>query len=203
MSTATAPPETPTKTDPPESPPKLLTVEDLLAMPDDDDVSRELIRGRLIEEPMTRRSRPHSTVEARIAKLLGNWNDGRPAPRGEVPSGEASFKVRRDPDTLVGIDVAYAPPELVAATPTTLRYYDGPPALAVEILSPTDTHERIVEKVNLYLDAGVVVWEVDPDFRRVTIHRPGSEPVTLNVTHELVAGPELPGFRAAVSQFFE
>lgn len=202
MSTAAAPPETPSQADPADSPPKLLTVEDLLAMPDDD-VSRELIRGQLREEPMTRRSRQHSGVESNIVFVLKLWLRERPEPRGRVHSGEAAFRVRRAPDTIVGIDVAYAPPELVAATPKKLPYYDGPPALAVEILSPADTHERIVEKVNLYLDAGVVVWEVDPDFRRVTVHRSGSEPVTLNVTHELVAGPELPGFRAAVSQFFE
>jgi Uma2 family endonuclease len=193
MSTATAPLSPPT---PPFS------ADDLIAMPDDD-VRREIIRGELREAPMTRRNKIHGRVEATIAKLLGNWCDQTPEPRGEVVSGEAGFRIRRDPETFVGIDVAYVSPELIAADDPTRPYYDGPPVLAVEVLSPSDTHGAIVEKVRAYLDAGVVVWEVDPDFRTIRIHRPGQAPVMLNVEHELAADPELPGFRVPVARVFE
>ncbi|MBX6312792.1 MAG: Uma2 family endonuclease [Isosphaeraceae bacterium] len=90
--------------------------------------------------------------------LLKLWLDTQPEPRGEVLSGEAGFRLRGTKDSPVGIDVAYASsPELVTATGAEERIYDGPPVLAVEILSPSDTQEEVVEKVDLYLEAGVVV----------------------------------------------
>lgn len=191
MSTETAPP-----------PSRPTTADELMAKPDDG-YRREIIRGKLREEPMTRRNRQQSGIEANIAKLLGNWLDRQPEPRGKIHSGEAGFRLRQAPETFVGIDVAYASADLVASTDPALPYYDGPPILAVEILSPGDKHEKIVEKVALYLEVGTVAWVVDPDFRIVRVHRPGCEPESFNVTQELSGDPYLPGFRAAVARIFE
>lgn len=51
-----------------------------------------------------------------------------------------------------------------------LRYYAEPPVLAIENLPPSDELEDVVNKVELYLEDGTVVWVVDPDFHIVTIH---------------------------------
>lgn len=187
-------------TSPTKAPPRRMTVEEFLAIPEDG-VSRELIRGEVRERSMTVRNRSHSRIEANLARLLGVWLLERPIPRGEVACGEAGFRLPLDPSTLVGVDVAYAP-ELVAATPSKAVYYEGPPALAVEILSPSDTHESVVEKVQLYLEVGAVVWIVDPDFRTVSVHVQGQPTRTLNVLDELSGEPCLPGFRVAVSTIF-
>jgi Uma2 family endonuclease len=139
-----------------------MTLEEMLALPDDG-MERELIRGQLRERPMTRRNRWHAGVEARIAKLLGVWLDTRPEPRGEVVSGEAGFRLSTAPDSGVGIDVAYVSAEVAAATPEKASYFQGPPVLAVEILSPSDKQEDIDEKVALYLETGVLlVWDRQP-----------------------------------------
>ena len=184
-------------------------LEDLLTL--EDGVERDIINGELWERPasgelrecpMTRRNRWHSSTEARIVKLLGVWLDTRPAPRGEILSGEAGFRLRREPLINVGIDVAYASAELVASTDPDDPYYDGPPVLAVEILSPSDQHGEVVRKVGLYLEAGTVVWVVDPDFRLITVHRRGHPPLPLNETRELTGEPELPGFRVRVADLF-
>jgi Uma2 family endonuclease len=82
-------------------------------------------------------------------------------------------------------------------------FYDGAPILAVEILSPSDKHEDIVEKVGLYLEVGTMVWVVDPDFRTVSVHGPGQLPETLNAKQELSGEPELPGFCVAVERIFQ
>jgi Uma2 family endonuclease len=180
----------------------LMTTEELLALPEDG-VRRELIRGRLKEEPMTVRNHRHSGIEARVTQLLFNWLDGQPEPRGKIVCGEAGFRLRHDPDSTVGVDVAYASAEQLARTPETAVYLEGPPILAVEILSPPDKYEDITEKVQEYLDAGVaLVWVVDPVFRTVMIYRPGAEPEFVNVRQELTAEPHLPGFRAAVAALF-
>lgn len=187
----------------PPAPPRLMTVEEFLALPDDG-IERELIRGELREGPtVTRRNRSHARTETKIAKHLDNWLVTRPEPRGWIVSGEAAFRVRQDPLTFVGVDVAFASAELVAATPTKSPFFEGPPTLAVEILSPSDTHGSVVEKVELYLEAGSVVWIVDPDFRLVTIHRSGQNAVALNATQELSGEPYLPGFQVRVAELFE
>ena len=49
----------------------------------------------------------------------------------------------------------------------------------------------------------MVVWEVDPDFQTVRIHRPGQLAVSFNASQELSTDPYLPGFRVAVSAIFD
>ena len=191
MSTAVSPPEK-----------RLVTAEEFLEIPEDG-ISRELIRGEVREFGMTLRNHVHSSVESNVVYLLKGWLERQPMPRGRVGSGECGFRLRRDPDVLVGIDVAYASAELVSRTDRAMSYYDGPPVLAVEILSPSDKHEDVVEKTRLYLEAGVVVWEVDPDFRTVRVHQPGQLAVSFNAAQELSADTYLPGFRIAVSSIFD
>ncbi|MFO0952203.1 MAG: Uma2 family endonuclease, partial [Isosphaeraceae bacterium] len=138
---------------------RLMTTEELLALPENG-MDRELVAGELRERPMTMRNRHHSEVEASIAMVLGVCLRTRPQPRGKVVSGEAGFRLARDPDTSVGIDVAYVSAEVTSRSPDT-PFFEGAPVLAVEVLSPSDRTEDIDEKVNLYLNLGVaVVWVV-------------------------------------------
>ena len=182
-------------------PPRLMTLEEVFALPDDG-MDRDLIRGELRETPVTRRNRRHGRVEIRIGRFLDDWLDAQPEPRGEVVGGEAGFRLRRDPDTGVGIDVAYVSAEVAARSPKA-PFFDGPPVLAVEILSPSDQQGDVDDKIELYLESGVaIVWVVNPRFRTVVAYRPGAEPELFNVRHELSAEPALPGFRVPVAQLF-
>ena len=183
--------------------PALMTVEDLDALPEDDGIERELVRGELRERPMTRRNRFHTVVEAQVARLVGNWLADQPKPRGAVASGEVGCILRRDPDTTFGIDVAYFSQEVVSRQSDETQMFEGPPVLAVEILSPSDRHVEVCEKVREYLDCGVnVVWVIDPDFRTVQVHRRSVPPETFNHTTLLSGGSELPGFEVAVAELF-
>jgi Uma2 family endonuclease len=87
--------------------------------------------------------------------------------------------------------------------PADQRWYEGPPVLAVEILSPSDTHGDVVDTINLYLDCGVaVVWILDPDFQTLTVYRPHTAPLMLRVHETLDGHPELPGLSVPVRDFF-
>jgi Uma2 family endonuclease len=185
------------------TPAQLMTTEEFLSLPDDG-VDRELVRGELREKGMIRRNFPHSRTESNIAKLLGNWLDRQPTPRGIVASGEVGFRLRRNPDTVVGVDVAYISAQAAAATPARARIVEGPPVLAVEILSPSDQQRDIIEKIEDYLESGVkIIWIVEPIFRTVTIYRPDEPPILVNDTQQLTAEPHLPGFATAVSAVFD
>jgi Uma2 family endonuclease len=181
-----------------------ITTEEMLALPEDDGIDRELIRGELREEPMTKRNRWHSAVEARLAKLLGIWLDSRPEPRGQILSGEAGVRLRRNPDTTVGIDVTWVSAEALAATPAEAPFVEGPPILAVEILSPSDTMQKLWDRVLEYLDVRVpLVWIVDPVLHTVTVYRPDAKVQLFHDEQELTGEPHLPGFRVAVADLFK
>jgi Uma2 family endonuclease len=180
----------------------LMTTRELLAMPDDG-VERYLIRGRLREHPVMLHNRWHSRTEARIAYLLRAWLEQQPEPRGAIACGEAGCILRHDPDSTVGIDVAYFAAEVASRDPDDTTLFDGVPTLAVEILSPNDVEEDVNEKVDEYLAVGVpLIWVVDPHFRTVRVHRPGAEPELVNVQQDLSGDPHLPGFRVPVAQLF-
>lgn len=168
-----------------------------------DNVELALINGEIREYPMTTRSPKHSTAISRTAQTIANWLDAHPERDAEVASGEARCRIARNPDTTVGLDVAYFEGTRTAATPTGAEFFDGPPVIAVEVLSPSDKHEDVIEEVRTFLAAGVAqVWVADPDFRTVTIHRPDAQPQMFAVGSELTAEPELPGFRCPVERLF-
>ena len=152
---------------------------------------------------MTRRNRGHSRIEAKIAYLLYRWIDARPGPRGEVLVGEAGIRLRRNPDTTVGADVAYISAQTADSDPHEDRFLEGIPVLVVEILSKTDNHEDVSEKITSYLDAGVkLAWVVDPKFRTITVYRADAEPELFNVNQSVSGEPHLPGFAVAVKDVF-
>lgn len=186
---------------------ELMTSEEFLALPDDG-IERELIRGvvKVLGErgTMTRCSRKHTRVVANVSHVLREWLLTQPAPRGEILSGEAAFQLSHDFDSNVGIDVAYVSAELASASAEDAFDIEGPPTLAVEVLSPSDQHRDIVEKIELYLESGVpLVWVIDPDLRVVHVRRPNEEPVSFNVRQELTAEPHLPSFRISVAHLFD
>ncbi len=152
---------------------------------------------------MTVRNRWHSRIMVRVSHLLESWLERQPEPRGSVLGCEAGVRLRRNPDSTVGIDVVYVSAEVAAHQPDDTTLIDGVPVLAVEILSPNDTQEDIDEKIDEYLQAGVaLVWVIDPHHRTVEIFRPGEEPEMVNVRQDLSAEPHLPGFRIPVAQLF-
>ncbi len=186
------------------TPDRLLTSEDLFAMRPSKKVDRWLFRGELRESKVTKRNPSHSSATMKIGALLVNWLESKPKPRGRVYGGEAYFRIRKNPETNVGIDVALSTAAQAAATSSSASFVDGAPILAVEVLSPYDKQKEIHETIDEYLDCGVkVLWIVDPRHETVTIHRPGVEPVMVTRSQQLGGGKELPGFRCQVSDIFE
>ncbi len=183
---------------------KMMTVEEFLELPEDD-IDRDLIDGVVREwgDAMTTRNPDHGEAEISIGHELRVWLATLPGPKGKVVGGETRFRLRRDPDSFVGADVAYVSPEMAAAHVRRRKYFDGPPVLAVEILSPSDKHEKVVDKVERYREFGAVVWVVDTDFRTVAVHRPGEPIEYFHDRQVLDANPYLPGLRVPVVRFFE
>ncbi|OYW25048.1 MAG: hypothetical protein B7Z55_00475 [Planctomycetales bacterium 12-60-4] len=186
-----------------DSPPRRMTVDEFLSLRDRRDVERMLIRGELWERKMTYRNPWHSTVLAQITFFLQQWNRTQQAFQGFVVAGDAGFRIKGRADSVVGIDAAI----VLKQTPL-YRYggkvvFDGPPILAVEILSPSDRQKDIETKVDIYLGANVpLVWIIAPHQRTVTVYRPDAEPELFAQSATLTGEPHLPGLSIPVSELF-
>jgi len=167
------------------------------------DVTVELIEGELQERPMTTRGPRHSEAIARTAYILTTWLESSAERNGTIVAGEARCRISTDPDTIIGIDVAYFRGPQFINLADDAKFYDGPPVLAVEVLSPSDIHEVINQRIKQLLAAGVAqVWVADPEFMTITVHRPDSEPAMFASRQEIDGEPDLPGFRASVASLF-
>jgi Uma2 family endonuclease len=181
---------------------KLMTTEELLALPDDG-VERWLIDGELWENGMTVRNRFHSEVLINVGFFLKMWLRHQPEPRGKIYGGEAGVILSRNPDVTVCVDVVYVPHDVIVLQTDRTTLIEGIPTLAVEVSSPADLNEVVSLKIQQYLRHGVsLVWIVDPAFETVTIHERGQLPRMVNISETLSADPYLPGFSVSVLDLF-
>jgi len=99
-------------------------------------------------------------------------------------------------------EVAFVPRTRHAHLPD-LLYCPFPPDLAVEVLSPSDDPRDIRLKIANYLTAGVMVWVVDPEQKRVEVYVPGHTAKTVYLDGSLEGeqcGPALPWLSKTFSQ---
>ncbi len=148
----------------------------------------ELINGEIVEVSPSRSG--HSNVAAMIIVALGNY-----CRENNLPSfitGEAgTYEVLGN---VIAPDVAYK------TTPTDKVNYPDPlpPELAVEVISPTDNNPDIARKRQIYLDAGILYWEVYVDDERIDVYVPGQPMRSLGMDDTLDGGDVLPGFTLPV-----
>lgn len=176
----------------------LLTAAELLAL-EREDRHFELIEGVLIEE-----SPPniyHARVLATLSYLLVEAVEGRGI--GLVFAGDAGFILGRNPDTVLGPDLAVILTERVTPEVDEERYLELAPDLAIEIVSPSNSTGEVEREVAIYLASGVkAVWTVYPRLRQVVVHRPGEPPTVLTDQDVLTDERLLPGFETSVSRLF-
>jgi Uma2 family endonuclease len=186
---------------------KLMTVEEFLRLPENGN-ERWLIQGQLheipSEKPMTVRNRFHSRLLMKMGTELEMWLRTQPSPKGGIFGGEAGFLLRRNPDTIVGIDIAYVDSPTLSKQTNETTLIDGVPILAIEIMSPSDRREDLTAKIREYLSVGVAyVWTVDPDFKYITAYRPNENPQLYTLDSEITAEPQLPRLRIQINSLFE
>jgi len=180
-------------------PNRILTVEDLYALPDDG-TRYELEAGSLIREPVP--GFRHGRILARVTVLLDRFVRARGL--GVVLAGDAGYVLGRSPDTLRGPDVSFVSRERFEPVGDAVRAFPGPPDLAVEIVSPSDRPAAVRAKVADYLAAGTrLVWVVDPDREAVAVYRSLLSPCVLRAGDVLEGGDVLPGLTVPVAEVFD
>lgn len=160
--------------------------------------SCELIQGEL--RYMAPASFDHGWMGGNILSPL--WQFVRKRRLGRVVGLEAGFIVERNPDTVLAPDVAFVSAARVPASQP--KFFDGPPDLAVEVLSPSNSKAEIQRKVAILLGAGCrLIWVVDPKGRTVTEYRPHKEESVLTSADSLSGHDVVPGFVLPIQEIFE
>ena len=176
---------------------KLMTAEELLAMPDDG-FRYELVRGELIQ--MAPAGHAHGREGNRVNRTLSNHVFDNEL--GETYLAETGFVLERAPDTVLAPDVSFVRKEREEAAKDVPGYFPGPPDLAVEVISPNDRLTEVAAKVADWLEHGtLMVIVVNPRNRTVQVHTSDGV-VELTEADALDGGDVVPGWSMAVADIF-
>jgi Uma2 family endonuclease len=174
----------------------LLTGDDLLELGDIG--SCELLDGRL--HAMTPPGAEHGRVEGLMTwHLMGFVQHHQ---RGYVLTGETGIYIRRNPDTVRGMDLAVISHQRAPQGLGT-GYLTIAPELVVEIVSPSDRWGEIEAKLTDYFSIGVEqVWLVQPPTRSVYVYHSLNERTLLTSDDTLHGTGILTGFSVRVAALF-
>jgi Uma2 family endonuclease len=170
--------------------PRLMTAEELLALPDDG-MRHELIDGEL--RTMAPAGGPHGRDAMRVSVPVAAHVYSNEL--GEVLAAETGFVLRRDPDTVRAPDFAFIRAERWPAEGLPEGYVTIPPDLVLEVVSPSDTATEVREKVDEWLRFGVrAVWVLYPG-PRLDVYLGDGRVLTYGPDDGVDGGDVLPGFR--------
>ncbi len=183
-----------------------MTVDELLALPDDAEWQYEVVEGRLVRMPAS--GWEAARIATRLVIALGSFVEAHSL--GAVTGADGTYNLTpAGAPTQTGLvpDVAFVRAERVPA-PGSPDYAKAPhlaPDVVAEIVSPSQFHPEMNAKALRYLAAGVrLVWLVWPKYQQVEVWRPGSTaPVaTLGIADALDGLDVVPGFAYPLARLF-
>ena len=174
----------------------LLTIEQFDQFPDVEGVLYELSEGEVvtITEAMPR----HNLVRDNVAHFIGNFVEERNF--GTVFL-ETVYQLTAE--TVRIPDVSFVPADRMREIDLDKRI-QGAPALAIEVVSPTDLAEGLTQKVKQYLAAGgKAVWVFYPKTREVQGFRADGGSFVRREHEALEDHDLLPGFSLDLHSVFD
>ena len=176
---------------------KLITVEDFWTRYADSEVRYELVRGEVVETAS--HGSFHGDVVALITSSLASFVRQHNLGRVKV---EAHYRL--DDHTLRVPDVSFVSAEHQAQIEDPTRFVPFAPDLAIEIISPSETHTTVRAKLEDYRAAGTaVMWLVYPDARSVDVHYlQAGRIVRFGPDETLTLEAVLPGFNLSLKHIF-
>jgi Uma2 family endonuclease len=173
---------------------QLYTIEDFVEyalQPENAEREFELINGEIIEKMPGRTSNSYIRDLITVPVHIFCREQNMPC----YTSGEAgAFRIGGQ---------AVVPDFAFKRTPMSTNYPDPvAPEWVVEVISPTDKAPDIRNKRQIYLQAGILLWELYPETKSVDVYAPGKLPRTLGMDDTLDGGDVLLGFKLAVRDVF-
>lgn len=179
-----------------------MTATELLELPRDG-IRRELVNGEVRE--MAPAGGRHGFYALEIASELRNYV--REHDLGRTFAAETGFKLTTNPDTVRAPDAAFVSKRRVVAAEESgdvAGYWPDAPDLAVEVVSPNDTHTEVTEKSLAWLAAGCrMVLAVSPENATVTVYRSRRD-IRILTDDESIDGAEVvPGWTLPLATLFD
>ncbi|HMM41035.1 MAG TPA: Uma2 family endonuclease, partial [Thermomicrobiales bacterium] len=120
-----------------------------------------------------------------------------------VVGGNAGFILQRNPDTLLAPDAAFVRTDRLPPADERERFLAVVPDLVVEVVSPNDRARDIEEKVQIYLESGVIVaLVVYPRLRQIRTYSCDGSSRLYRHDETLDLDSVVPGFSLSVAEVF-
>ena len=145
----------------------------------------------------------HQAILVELTIQFGTWLRGKPCRVFTAP-----LDVRLFPEEDNSDDTVVQPDLLVICDKTKLGKgsVNGPPDVAVEIVSPSNTKKELWIKFGAYLDAGIrEYWVVDPEQKSVQVHvyEKGHYISSVYKMNETIRSAVLQGFTVELKTLWE
>lgn len=155
----------------------------------------ELVDGKLEKKNMP--NAKHSGIAGRLTVEIGiylkNYKIGRVYP-------EAHFQIGADKRIP---DVAFVSAQRIPQNGEPQKSWEFAPDLAIEIVSPTDFYQDVLDKIYDYFRADVKqVWLINPERETLTVYFSFAETKFLSKTDTLACEEILPKFSLKLSDIF-
>ena len=156
----------------------------------------EFIDGKL--EKKERATAKHSGIATILSLEIGIYLKKNKF--GRVYGDNTTFQIgenKRIPD------VSFVSAKKIPPTGEPLDIWNFAPDLAIEVISPSERHNKVERKIREYFDAGVTqVWKIVPEFKTLTIYFSPTETKILTEKDEVTCEEILPSFRLNLSDIF-
>ena len=166
------------------TPSKLITLEEFLALPETKP-AREYIDGKIIQKPMPQGE--HSTIQAELIIALN----------GELKSPKIA---RAFPELRCTFGGRSTVPDVTIFTWDRIPRQDNgkianvfnlEPDWTIEILSPGQSHTKVVKNILHCLDNGTQLgWLIDPDEQLILVYFPQQKPAFFEAATDVLPVPD-------------
>lgn len=159
----------------------------------------ELVRGEVVEMAPT--GFEHGVIVAKLTMLMNHHATVHRL--GKVVAGDVGFHLATEPDLVRAPDIALLHSDAIPIGMASRRFVQGAPHLVVEVVSPSDRANDIVERVDDYLKAGAkLVWVVYPSRQQVVEYNSQGQSLILRPGDSLDGGDVFKGFSYPVGDLF-
>lgn len=159
--------------------------------------NHELINGELVEIMST--GFVHGVIAQEISYFVLDF--AKKHNLGVVTAAETGFILGKK--TYRGADSAFISNESLKKHGYPQGFFPTAPDIAIEVVSPNNTSEEMMEKTNLYLQNGSkLVWIIYPQTKVITVYRQNNIVSLLRENDVLEGEDVLPNFRMEVAKLF-
>jgi len=163
----------------------------------------ELVEGKL--EEMSPTGPKHGIVAGLLQIYLGAYVLENKLGRTFIAEAGFNLTPTLERKTVLAPDVSFVRAERLASLiKDDEGFMVGPPDLAVEVVSPSETRPKVRTKIRKYQKYGTaLIWVIWPERKIVEVYHLGSDlPLTLTAEDELNGGEIVPGFKLLINQLF-